>query len=220
MTKTFCRIVAILTVNSTVTACLSETDSSVADGDHREALTASAAGASSASEARLSDSDDAVSLASDSEHWVIFPISASDRCLEVQGGSESNGAQVQIWRHRSNEVTPKHHRWTFRNTSNHYVRLINEKSKKCANIKGSTDRNGTKIIQYTCGDSETLNDQWFPDRISEGLPDLYLLRSRLNYDKCLNVQGDGRGDGTDLILYTCGGGADNEAFSWLPARLN
>jgi hypothetical protein len=159
-------------------------------------------------------------FAADSGPWQIWPYSAIFSCMEVQGGSTANSAQVQIWRCPSfdGKITPLHHRWIFRNTTDGYYRLVNGKSGKCANIKGSTDANSTKIIQYTCGTSNlTLNDQWYPLYIRNVNADLYQLRSRLNYGKCLNVQGNGTANGTDLILYTCST-ANNMLWSWSPAK--
>jgi hypothetical protein len=158
-------------------------------------------------------------FAYDNGPWEIFDYSADWMCMEVAGASTQNSAQVQIWDCGSfYNVTPLHQRWIFRNTTNGYYRLVNGNSGKCANIKGSTDANSTKIIQYICGTSDlTLNDQWYPDpSFSTGGHDWYRLRSRLNYGKCLNVQGNGTSAGTDLILYTCGSGANN-FFSWRPA---
>ena len=158
--------------------------------------------------------------AADSGPWEIVPGSLGAKCVEVAGGSTGSSAQVQIWGCASiinGVVTPLHQRWTFRDTTNGYKRLVNGKSKLCANIQGSTDVNSTKIVQYKCGSSTTLNDQWYPQKVkSIAGYDFYQLKSRLNPAKCLNVQGGGTANGTDLIIYTCST-ANNGIFTWWPA---
>ncbi len=140
-------------------------------------------------------------FAADSGPWEIVPGSLGAKCVEVAGASTASSAQVQIWGCASfinDVVTPLHQRWTFRDTTNGYKRLVNGKTKLCANIKGSTDVNSTKIVQYKCGSSATLNDQWYPQKVkSIAGYDFYQLKSRLNPAKCLNVQGGGTSNGTD-----------------------
>ncbi|KAB1926886.1 RICIN domain-containing protein [Micromonospora sp. ALFpr18c] len=157
--------------------------------------------------------------AADNGPWEVFPASAVDKCLEVQGGSTALSAQVQVYTCATWDggVTPLHQRWIFRPTSGGYQRIINGKTGMCANIKGSTDVNSTKIVQYNCGGSGTLNDQWYPQFVRKiGGFDFYQFKSRLNPAKCLNVQGSTTSNGSDLILYTCAT-TNNAIFSWTPA---
>ncbi|MGW4678090.1 RICIN domain-containing protein [Micromonospora taraxaci] len=100
----------------------------------------------------------------DNGPWEIFPASAVDLCVEVQGGVSTLSAQVQVYDCATwnGGVTPLHQRWIFRPTSGGYQRIVNGKTGMCANIKGSTDVNSTKIVQYNCGGSGMLNDQWYP----------------------------------------------------------
>lgn len=160
-------------------------------------------------------------IAADNGPWEINPASYGAACLEVAGGTTSLSGQVQIWTCATlttTGVTPLHQRWIFRSTSNGYYRLVNGKSGMCMNIKGSTDVNSTKIIQYTCGSSTTLNDQWYPRKMKTVAGfDYYRFESRLNPAKCLNVQGNLTANGTDLILYTCSS-ANNNVFTWFPAK--
>ena len=159
-------------------------------------------------------------FAIDNGPWEIYS-AHSGKCVEVAGGSTASSAQVQQWACGSDDgsVTPLHQRWIFRDTDSGYYRLVNGKSKLCANIQGSTDTNSTKIVQYKCGSDQTLNDQWFPNpEGTDSGTDIYTFHSRLNYNKCLNVQGGGTSNGTDLILYTCSKGGPNDYFSWTPAR--
>ena len=160
----------------------------------------------------------------DSGPWEIADENVFyQHCVEVAGATTANSAQVQIWDCPSynGSITPLHQRWIFRPTSNGYYRLVNGLSGKCMNIKGSTDVNSTKIIQYPCGNNITLNDQWYPDLYEPYSGtwghDWYQMRSRLNYAKCLNVQGGNSNRGDDLILYPCSVTA-NAVFSWRPAK--
>ncbi|MGY4911365.1 RICIN domain-containing protein [Micromonospora aurantiaca (nom. illeg.)] len=158
-------------------------------------------------------------FAADNGPWEVFPASAVDKCVEVQGGSTASSAQVQVYTCATwgGGVTPLHQRWIFRPTSSGYQRIVNGKTGMCANIKGSTDVNSTKIVQYNCGGSGTLNDQWYPQFVRKiGGFDFYQFKSRLNPAKCLNVQGSTTSDGSDLILYPCST-TNNAIFSWTPA---
>jgi hypothetical protein len=148
--------------------------------------------------------------------WVIS-YDISDSCVEVQGRSKENSAQVQIWGCHAIPV-PAHHIWNFNNLSNGYYHIWNENSGKCMNVQGGVKTNSAKVIQYTCQGLSKTNDQWKLQYYGGGLHgDVYYIINR-NSGKCLNVQGGSWDDGTDLIQYTCVHAAPNELFTWWPAN--
>ncbi|GIE92294.1 RICIN domain-containing protein [Actinoplanes regularis] len=161
-------------------------------------------------------------FAADSGPWEIRPLSATGKCMEVQGGSKANSAQIQIYGCPSSagDITPLHQRWIWRSLGHGYFRLVNGKSGKCANVQGNSNANSAKIILYPCGDEFTLNDQWVQRDTGASYlgHDYYEIVSRKNSDMCLNVQGNGTANGTDLIQYRCSGGGANAAFTWTPAK--
>lgn len=132
------------------------------------------------------------------------------KCLEVQGGSTANSAQVQLWTCSYSEGD--HRFWYMEQVTPIYWHIWNYKSGKCMNVKGASMSNRAKVIQYPCGGINTHNDQWYLDLYDDGTPDLYQIRNRKS-GKCLNVEGATTVNGADLIQYTCNG-SWNSLFTW------
>jgi hypothetical protein len=136
------------------------------------------------------------------------------KCLEVEGGSTNNSAQVQLW---SCDGSQLHRVWYMREVATGWWHIYNAKSGKCLNVQGASTNNSAKIIQYTCQSTSAYNDQW--QLLKTGWVgtngDLYVITNRKS-GKSLNAQGASSANGTDLIQYTCG--ADwNNLFTWWPA---
>jgi hypothetical protein len=134
------------------------------------------------------------------------------KCLEVQGGSTANSAQVQLW---DCDGTKAHRVWYMQEVQAGWWHIWNKKSGKCLNVQGGSTNNSAKVIQYSCQGSGTFNDQWrlFYTGGSGANGDLYWIINRKS-NKCLNAQGASSANGTDLIQYDCRGGAWNELFTW------
>jgi hypothetical protein len=155
----------------------------------------------------------AAAVASSSDPWTIHAYFTPNKCVEVTGASSASGAQIQNYDCLRN--APSHQVWYFDllpgATRVYYLR--SESSGKCMNVAGNSPVNGAKIIQYACDGS--LNEQW--EVSATNYSNFYQLKTRIGSTprKCLNVQGASTANGADLILYTCGGGA-NEYFTWNP----
>ncbi|MEV8509378.1 RICIN domain-containing protein [Actinoplanes sp. NPDC051475] len=135
------------------------------------------------------------------------------RCAEVAGASTANSAQTQMYGCRTHTT---HQRWYFDLLPNGInYRLRNVKSGKCMNVKGASKLEGAKVIQYTCGNADTYNDQWRPLKVSSlGGYDYYQLMNR-NSTLCLTVQGGSSADGADLIQGNCGTfPSSSNSFTW------
>jgi hypothetical protein len=157
---------------------------------------------------------EAVAIGDSTGPWEIgiydFP-----KCLEVQGGSTANSAQVQLW---TCDETKSHRTWYMEEVASGWWHIKNTKSGKCLNVKGGSTDESAKVIQYTCQGLTKKNDQW--QLLNSGVTgengDLYTLHNR-NSGLCLNAQGASTANGTDLIQYECGPWWNN-FFTWWPAR--
>ncbi|MEV1001707.1 ThuA domain-containing protein [Nonomuraea sp. NPDC050202] len=110
----------------------------------------------------------------------------SNRCLDVGGASQANGAQAQIWDCNGQP----NQQWT--STSAGELRVYGT---KCLDVNGAGTADGTSVIIWSCNGQN--NQKW-----------------RLNADgtvtavganKCLDVAGTA--NGTKARIWTCNGGA-------------
>ncbi|GAA1716565.1 lectin [Nonomuraea bangladeshensis] len=116
---------------------------------------------------------------------------ASGRCLDVNGASQANGAQTQIWdcNGQSNQ------QWT--STSSGELRVYGG---KCLDVNGAGTADGTSVIIWDCNGQN--NQKW-----------------RLNTDgtitavganKCLDVSASGTANGTKVQIWACHGGTNQK----------
>ncbi|GAA4192992.1 RICIN domain-containing protein [Microbispora amethystogenes] len=117
----------------------------------------------------------------------------SGRCVDVSGGSATNGAQAQLW--DCNGQTNQ--RWTY--TSGKQLQVFGN---KCLDAYGQGTTNGTQVIIWDCN-SQT-NQQWNVN--SNGT--ITGVQSGL----CLDANAAGTANGTKLILWACNGG-NNQKWS-------
>jgi hypothetical protein len=157
---------------------------------------------------------EAVAVGDSTGPWEIgiyeFP-----NCLEVQGGSTANSAQVQLW---SCDGSKSHRTWYMEEVASGWWRIKNTKSGKCLNVQGASKDPGAKVIQYTCQSVSKYNDQWqlLYSGVSGNNGDLYTLHNRKS-KLCLNAERASTANGTDLIQDECTG-AWYDFFTWWPAR--
>ncbi|MFC4531259.1 alpha-L-fucosidase [Sphaerisporangium dianthi] len=110
----------------------------------------------------------------------------SGKCLDVNGASQTNGAQVQIW----DCTGGVNQQWAT--TSAGELRVYGN---KCLDVNGNGTANGTPVIIWDCNGQN--NQKW-----------------RLNSDstitavgagKCLDVSALGTANGTKVQIWTCTG---------------
>jgi hypothetical protein len=121
----------------------------------------------------------------------------SAKCLDVVGGSLSDGARVQQWTCNGN----LQQQWTLSNTgmlNKFYVK--NVKSGKCLDVKSASVADGAVIQQFTCNSS--LQQIWRFDLAPSGL---YVRLRPMHSDKCLDVTGGPGATGNGVLLqqWTC-----------------
>ncbi|WP_405088501.1 ricin-type beta-trefoil lectin domain protein [Microbispora sp. NBC_01389] len=111
----------------------------------------------------------------------------SGRCVDISGGTATNGAQAQLW--DCNGQTNQ--RWVY--TSGKQLQVFGN---KCLDAYGQGTSNGTQVIIWDCN-SQT-NQQWNVN--SNGT--ITGVQSGL----CLDANAAGTANGTKLILWACNGG--------------
>ncbi|NUO97965.1 MAG: alpha-galactosidase [Nonomuraea sp.] len=113
----------------------------------------------------------------------------SGRCLDVVGGSQTNGTQTQIW-DCNNQPNQQ---WTP--TASGELRVFGT---KCLDAYNQGTANGTQVIIWDCNGQS--NQQW-----------------RLNADgtitgvqsgRCLDVPNNATANGTKPVIWSCNGGAN------------
>jgi endo-1,4-beta-xylanase len=114
--------------------------------------------------------------------------SASNRCVDVSGASQSDGAGLIIWDCHTNA----NQRWT--QTAANELRVYN--NSKCMDAGAS--QNGTRVTINSCngGNSQkwTLNANGTVVNVQSG--------------RCLDVSGAGAANNTPVIVWTCHGGSN------------
>ncbi|GAB1818807.1 ThuA domain-containing protein [Herbidospora sp. RD11066] len=116
---------------------------------------------------------------------------ASNRCLDVNGASQTNGALAQIWdcNGQSNQ------QWTA--TSSGELRVYGG---KCLDVSGAGTANGTAVLIWDCNGQN--NQKWTLN--SNG------SITAVGANKCLEV--NGTANGTKARIWTCSG-ATNQRWT-------
>ena len=86
--------------------------------------------------------------------YVIVPVSATGKALDVSGGSLSDGANVQVYTKNATEAQ------TFQLTyrSDGTAQIASRLTGKCVDVEGGTLSSGTNVQMYT--DNDTRAQQW------------------------------------------------------------
>ncbi|MDN0193765.1 ricin-type beta-trefoil lectin domain protein [Streptomyces sp. S.PNR 29] len=121
---------------------------------------------------------------------VIQVEAAKGKCLDVQGGKETDGTSVQIY--TCNDSAAQE--WQVQGYGDAYV-LLNVKAQKCLDVQSSNPANGTKIQLWSCNNSKA--QQWTFDVRAAGE-----LRN-VATDKCLDL--NKFDNGQDSWLWACNG---------------
>ncbi|GIJ51416.1 galactosylceramidase [Virgisporangium aliadipatigenens] len=115
----------------------------------------------------------------------------SNRCLDVNGQSQSDGAVVQIWDCNGGA----NQRWTL--TSGNQLTVYGN---KCLDVPGTANGTRARILGCTGGTGQQwrVNADGTIVGVASGL--------------CLDVNGAGTANGTAVQIWTCNGGANQ---SWI-----
>ncbi|MEU4539217.1 lectin [Streptosporangium sp. NPDC023825] len=108
----------------------------------------------------------------------------SNRCLDVNGASQANGALAQIWDCNGGA----NQRWT--SNSSGELRVYGN---KCLDVNGAGTANGTAVLIWDCNGQN--NQKWRFN--SDG------TITAVGSGKCLDVSGNGTTNGTKVHIWTC-----------------
>ncbi|MET8763882.1 ricin-type beta-trefoil lectin domain protein [Lentzea sp. NPDC004782] len=121
----------------------------------------------------------------------------SNRCMDINGASTTNGTQAQLWDCNGNT----NQRWTY-NASNKQLVVYGN---KCLDAYGAGTTNGTATVIWDCNGG--TNQQW--NLNANGT--ITGVQSGL----CLDASGAAVANGTKLQLWSCTGGG-NQQWSLVP----
>lgn len=129
--------------------------------------------------------------------YVIQSAVADDKVLDVNGGSDSDGANVQTY--VSNMTAAQ--RWKVVHDEKGYVSFISGTSseKKMLDVKYGNAANGANVQQYESNDSYA--QKWILKRDGSG----WRVFSALQPDLVLDVAGASSSNGANLQLYQANG---------------
>ncbi|MFC6081657.1 RICIN domain-containing protein [Sphaerisporangium aureirubrum] len=116
---------------------------------------------------------------------------ASNRCLDISGASQANGALAQIW-DCNGQVNQQ---WTT--TSSGELRVYGG---KCLDVNGAGTADGTAVLIWDCNGQN--NQKWRLN--SDG------SITAIGANKCLDVSGSGTANGTKVHIWTCHGGTNQK----------
>ena len=123
-----------------------------------------------------------------------------DKCLEVGGASQSNGAAVVAWPcHGGNNQ-----RWNFVARQDGYYQIVNRHSGKCLDITDVSTANGGRLQQWSCAGSD---NQAFA--VETG--GVTRLRAK-HSGRCLDLTGGSQADGVPIQQWDCHTG-NNQRWS-------
>lgn len=129
----------------------------------------------------------------------------SNKCVEIAGGSTSNGALVQI---ATCNDSPRQ-QFRFESMGSGYHRIRNVGSNRCIDIEGASTQNAARVLQWDCHGN--ANQQFLAHDRGNTVHELVARHS----GQALDVNGRGTADGTAIIQWPLTG-ATNQQFRLTP----
>lgn len=143
----------------------------------------------------LSQSDiDGVRLAYDTGLDGLIVNQLDDKCLEVVGSSQSDGAPVKARPCKGG----KNQRWDFTKRPDGYFTIVSRSSSKCLTVAGASKSNGGSIQQSSCSGSDS--QAWAVE--SGGTTRLRAKHS----GRCLDLTSSSQGNDVPIEQWECGAG--------------
>ncbi len=115
------------------------------------------------------------------------------KCLDVKGGSDTNGTRVEIWGCNRTDAQS----WTA--NADGTLRAVG----KCLDVTNNGTANGAKLELWDCNGGS--NQQWQPTGVGYRNP---------ASGRCLDDPGWNASDGTQLDIWDCDSGANQQ---WTPS---
>ncbi|KTR04610.1 hypothetical protein NS365_14775 [Aureimonas ureilytica] len=126
--------------------------------------------------------------------------SHSNLCLSVQGGGDTEGAQVLQETCNGSAIQ----KWTWKQANGGYT-LVNSQTNKCLDVYNFKTDDGAALVQWGCWGGD--NQIWKPTQTAQGLT----LMSKQT-GKCVDVAGVSMQSGAQVFQWTCNGQA-NQAWT-------
>jgi hypothetical protein len=125
----------------------------------------------------------------------------SRKCLDVEGMSTRNAANVQQWSCSggANQL------WDIIDLGRGEYSIVSQGSNKVLQVGNGAQNDGAKIEQFRWSGGDT--QRWRIERAGGGAYRIVSVRS----GKCLDLDGGRREDGANIQLWSCSGGA-NQAW--------
>ncbi len=131
----------------------------------------------------------------------------SSKCIEIGGGSASDGAAAQIYSSNYSQAQ----RWQFVSTSDGFYKIVNVNSGKVLDVSGASTENGTRVQQYSW--NGTNAQKWTVISKGDGL---YGIVSALSSSCVLDLSGAGTQNCNRVQLYSNNG---TKAQLWRLAQI-
>lgn len=167
-------------------------------------------------------------IADDAAEWILADVESSTgphaieiaqhgKCLDVGGGVPTNGNQLHQWGCILNDSrTGSHPNQLFEllEQGDDIYQIVHRPSGKCVDVAGGGRTNGTKIQLWDCMRTDHPNQvfklHYLPSRHQK--PTFQLRNAASN--KCIDVSGGARANGTKIQLWNCSETNENQMFSF------
>lgn len=127
--------------------------------------------------------------------YVISPVIAEGKALDVNGADRSDGANVQIYQMNGSSAQNFIAKYNGDSTYTFYA----EHSQKALDINGAGIANGTNVQQYS--GNGTAAQKWLPRSVGNGQYVFFSISS----GKALDISNGGRTNGTNVQIYEYNG---------------
>jgi ricin-type beta-trefoil lectin protein len=135
----------------------------------------------------------------------------SGKCLDVEGASIADGANIHQW--TCSPPGGTNQQWRLVQVSGNVYNIIAVHSGKCLDVEGAGMQDGDDVHQWTCTPPGGTNQQWRLVQVSGDIYNIIAVHS----GKCLDVEGAGLQDGANIHQWTCTPpGGTNQQWRLIP----
>lgn len=142
--------------------------------------------------------------------YTFKPAHASNKCIDIAGGSQANGAKVQLYDCSGNNQAQQ---FKVIDAGDGYFALQAVVSGKCLDVVNSGTGDGADIQQWTCGTG--ANQQWYT--VQTGPTSSYVKIFSKNSGKVIELDGsEPTSNGSTVQQWTYDGSRD---MQWQPVKV-
>ncbi|MER7763446.1 RICIN domain-containing protein [Streptomyces sp. NPDC097619] len=143
----------------------------------------------------------------------------SEKCLDVQGGSLANGADVFQWPCLSPGWQNENQQWYLRPDIDGIMNISPVHSRKCLDVQGKSSKDAANVFQWDCLGDAARNQRWFlaDERFQYGMWTYAILAQHSG--KCLDVEGASQLNAANVFQWTCLGEQQlNQRWTFHPVK--